>query len=149
VRDDALSATLRATGQRLTRPRAVVARLVSERDGPFTTGELVGAARAQGGRVGRATVFRTLELFERLGLLERLDLPVGGHAYVRCRPAHHHHLLCSRCGRSTEIPDLGLATVTAEVGRRTGFRVDAHRLELFGLCPDCLLAIGDGDAGRD
>lgn len=139
MRDDPFAA-LRATGQRLTRPRAAVARLVGERAGPFTTAELVREARQRRPRVGRATVFRTLELFERLRLLERLDLPDGQHAYVRCRPAHHHHLVCSRCGRSTEVADLGLSAVTAEVGRRTGFRVDEHRLELFGLCPDCLPA---------
>jgi Fe2+ or Zn2+ uptake regulation protein len=50
---------------------------------------------------------------------------------------HHHHVVCSRCASATEIGDLGLGTVAREVARRTGYRIDEHRLELFGLCPAC------------
>ena len=83
-------------------------------------------------------MFRTIDALEQLGLIERLDLPSGEHAYVACEPAHHHHVVCSRCGRTAEIEDAGLKTVVREIARRTGFRVDEHRLELFGLCPACL-----------
>jgi Fe2+ or Zn2+ uptake regulation protein len=130
-------AAVASSGDRLTRPRAAVAAMVARRDGPFTAGELISEGRERE-RVGRATVFRTLELFERLGLLERLDLPDGSHAYVRCRPAaHHHHVVCVECRRAVEIPDSGLQRVTADVARSTGFVLEGHRLELFGLCPTC------------
>jgi len=46
-------------------------------------------------------------------------------------------VVCSRCGRVTDIADEGLRAVVLEVARRTGYRVDEHRLELFGLCPAC------------
>ncbi len=59
------------------------------------------------------------------------------HAYVACVPTHHHHVICARCANATEIGDLGLGAVAREVARRTGYRVDEHRLELFGLCPAC------------
>jgi Fur family ferric uptake transcriptional regulator len=98
----------------------------------------VTAARNRRVGVGRATVFRTLELLAELGVVERLDLPSGEHAYVGCEPAHHHHVVCSRCGRTTEIEDAGLRAVMRDVARHTGYRVDEHRLELFGLCPACL-----------
>lgn len=124
-------------GRRRSRSRARVAQMVMARTGPFTAAELVAEGRARRPRVARATVFRALDLFQALGLVEQLDLPGGGHAYVRCLPAHHHHLVCSRCGRTVEVPDLGLTDVTAEIHRRTGFRIDEHRLELFGRCPRC------------
>ena len=54
--------------------------------------------------------------------------------------AHHHHAICTRCGRSLDVDDTGLATVLADIGRRSGFRVAAHRLELFGLCAACQAA---------
>lgn len=125
-------------GYRLTEPRRALARLVAAREGHFTASELVADARRNRTGVGRATVFRTLEVLEELGTVERLDLPSGEHAYVVCQRAHHHHVVCSRCGRTSEIDDAGLRVVVNEIARRTGYRVDEHRLELFGLCAACL-----------
>lgn len=85
----------------------------------------------------RATVFRSLDVLTDLGVVERLDLPTGEHAFVRCDPAHHHHIVCSTCGRSTEVDDNGLEAVAAAIERQSGYRVDTHRLELFGQCPAC------------
>jgi Fur family ferric uptake transcriptional regulator len=127
-------------GYRLTEPRRALAALIADQEGHFTAAELVAAARARRLGVGRATVFRTLELLEVIGAVERIDLPTGEHAYVGCEPAHHHHVVCSRCGRTSEIDDAGLRSVVREVARQTGYRVDEHRLELFGVCPACLAA---------
>lgn len=127
-------------GYRLTEPRRSLALLIADQDGHFTAAELVAAARTRHLGVGRATVFRTLEVLEGIGAVERLDLPTGEHAYVGCEPAHHHHVVCSRCGRTNEIDDAGLRPLVREVARQTGYRVDEHRLELFGLCPACLAA---------
>ena len=78
-----------------------------------------------------------------LGLVERLDLPSGEHAYVPCEPVHHHHLICSRCGRTEEVDDPRIERITRSIGRRTGYRIERHRLELFGLCPACAAAAAD------
>ena len=125
-------------GYRLTEPRRALAALIASRDGHFTAPDLVTQARAKRLGVGRATVFRTLEVLETLGAVERLDLPSGEHAYVVCERAHHHHVICSRCGRTDEIRDGSLQDLVGEIARRTGYRVDSHRLELFGLCPACM-----------
>ena len=125
-------------GYRLTAPRRALAGLIADRTGHFTAIDLASEARARHLAIGRATIFRTLEVLEALGAVERLDLPSGEHAYVVCEPDHHHHhVVCSLCGRTDEIEDAGLRTVVREVARRTGYRVDEHRLELFGLCPAC------------
>jgi len=124
-------------GYRLTEPRRSLAALIADQDGHFTAATLVEAAGERRLLFGRATVYRTLEVLEDLGAVERLDLPSGEHAYVGCEPAHHHHLICSGCGRTDPIEDAGLSTVVADISRRTGYRVDDHRLELFGLCPGC------------
>jgi Fur family ferric uptake transcriptional regulator len=130
--------TLDRAGYRLTEPRRRLAGLIGSREGHFTASDLVADARERRLGVGRATVFRTLEVLEELGAVERLDLPSGEHAYVVCQRAHHHHVVCSSCGRTSEIDDAGLRVVVGEIARRTGYRVDEHRLELFGLCPACL-----------
>jgi Fur family ferric uptake transcriptional regulator len=129
---------LEHAGYRLTGPRRALADLIASRGGTtFTAGDLVAEVRARHLGIGRATVFRAIELLESVGAVERVDLQNGDHVYVACIPTHHHHVICARCARTAEIGDLGLGAVAREVARRTGYRVDEHRLELFGLCPDC------------
>jgi Fe2+ or Zn2+ uptake regulation protein len=125
------------TGHRLTEPRLALAGLIAAREGHFTAADLVADARARHLVIGRATIFRALDLFTDLNVVERLELPSGEHAYVPCEPHHHHHVICSRCGRTDELGDWGMSTVVQEVASRTGYRIDTHRLEMFGLCPAC------------
>lgn len=124
-------------GYRLTGPRRSLAALIASRVGHFTATDLLSEARAKRLGVGRATIFRTLDVLEELGAVERLDFPSSERIYVVCKAAHHHHVVCSACGRTDEIDDAGLRAVVREVARRTGYRVDEHRLELFGVCPAC------------
>jgi Fur family ferric uptake transcriptional regulator len=134
---NSIVAALDAGGYRLTRPRRALADLIATHDGHFTAAELEEAARRRGIGVSRATLFRALDLLAELEVLERIDLPNGEHAYVPCVQAHHHHLVCSRCGRVSEVEDCGVAEAVAEIARRTGYRIESHRLELFGLCRHC------------
>ena len=125
-------------GFRLTGPRRVVAELIAERSGHFTANDLIAEAQERDLGIGRATIFRALDLFTELQLLERIDLPNGDHAYVPCLPDyHHHHVICQRCARVTEVQDLGLGGAIADMERKTGWTVQKHRLELYGLCPEC------------
>jgi Fur family ferric uptake transcriptional regulator len=128
---------LDAAGYRVTGPRRAVANLISDHDGYFTAADLEVIVHERRLGISRATLFRALELLTELQLLERVDLPNGDHAYVKCAPDHHHHVICSRCGRTTDVEDRGLADAVAEISRRSGYRIDSHRLELFGLCRHC------------
>ena len=132
-----LLTALERSDYRMTAPRRTVAALVADQPGHFAAADLVEAATARDLDVGRATIFRTLDVMLELGLVERLDLPTGEHAYVACESSHHHLVVCSACGRSEDVDDGGLRPIVRDIARRTGWRVDAHRLELFGLCPDC------------
>lgn len=124
-------------GYRRTSPRRALAQLVAEQGGHFTADELLAQSRRRRLGVTRATVFRSLDVLSDLGLVERLDLPTGEHAFVACEPEHHHHVVCSGCGRATPVEDAGLEQLAEAIGRSTGYRVEAHRLELFGRCPSC------------
>jgi Fur family transcriptional regulator, ferric uptake regulator len=125
-------------GMRVTRPRREIAKLIDRRNGHFTAAELLADAAERHVKVGRATIFRTLDLLSGQGALERIDLPSGEHAYVACEPEeHHHHVVCRSCGKSVEVADAGLQAVVREIGARSGFRIESHRLELYGLCPEC------------
>jgi Fe2+ or Zn2+ uptake regulation protein len=135
--------TLDDAGYRLTAPRLALAELIVDHDGHFTASDLAAAARDRRVGVSRATLFRALDLLVELGAVERLDLPSGDHAYVSCARIHHHHVVCSRCGRTAEVDDAGLNDAVAEIARASGFRIDAHRLELFGLCRHCQTLTAD------
>lgn len=137
-----LVAAIGRAGYRITGPRRLAAELVAGRDGHFTSADLIVDAERRHKAIGRATIFRTLDLLTSLGLVERVDLPDGNHAWVACETVHHHHAICTRCGRSLDVGDPGLDEILATIGARAGFDVTAHRLEVFGLCATCR-AIGD------
>jgi Fur family transcriptional regulator, ferric uptake regulator len=131
-------------GYRLTEPRRALADLILGHGGHFTASDLAAAARDRRIGVSRATLFRALEVMVELGVVERLDLPSGDHAYVPCATAHHHHVVCSRCGRTTDVDDVGINEAVREIARMTGYRIDSHRLELFGLCRPCQSIVDRG-----
>jgi len=139
-----LLTALERAGYRSTGPRRDVARLIADQAGPFSAADLVADAHDRRLGVGRATVFRTLEALSDAGAVERIDLPSGEHAYLACDPVHHHHIVCSGCGRNADIDDARVRAIVREVARQTGYRVDEHRLELFGRCPTCLAAEAHG-----
>ncbi|MDH4141393.1 MAG: transcriptional repressor [Chloroflexota bacterium] len=135
-----LIAALEDAGYRVTGPRRNVVGLIAGRSGHFTAADLVTESNRRRLGVGRATVFRTIEVLSDVGVVERIDLPSGEHAYIACQPVHHHHVVCSGCGRTRDVDDAGLRHVVRDIARQTGYRVDDHRLELFGLCPECQTA---------
>lgn len=124
-------------GARMTEPRRRLAELVDNQPGPFTAADLLVAAQGAGLAVGRATVFRTLALLDAQGVVERIDLPSGDHAYVACARGHHHHAVCVECGRVTDLPEIEIGLDVEELSRRSGYEIESHRLELFGRCPAC------------
>jgi Fur family ferric uptake transcriptional regulator len=133
----AVQDALDEAGYRLTEARRTIADLIAARSGHFTAADLVADARIRRLGIGRATIFRTLDVLADLHAVERLDLPTGDHAYVACERAHHHHVVCSNCGASRDIDDAGWRAVVRDIERRTGYRIDDHRLELFGFCAAC------------
>jgi Fur family ferric uptake transcriptional regulator len=89
--------------------------------------------------VGRATVYRSLEQLEGLGLIQRVD--VGGDAagYERVDPEghHHHHIVCDRCGRVVAFEDDRLERAILAVTKRPDFKFSSHEVTLRGECANC------------
>ena len=134
-RSDWMLRRLEQGGLRMTGQRQTVVRTVAAKAGAFNPEALVDELRPGG--IGRATVYRTLELLEREGMLTRLHLD-GCHGYTVCDEGHHHHLVCSSCG--TVVP-VDATRVEAEIRRLAAeleFRVDTHLLEFAGRCKSCL-----------
>jgi Fur family transcriptional regulator, ferric uptake regulator len=136
VDTDQLLEHLAERGYRMTGPRRQIVAALAE-GGSTTAQDLYERLRRSGSGIGRATVFRTLEILSQLGILERVHLPDGCHTYILTQPGHHHHLVCSDCGTVLEFSDCRLEEALDLLARRTAFRIDGHWLEVFGVCQGC------------
>lgn len=137
MREAQLRALVGGAGHKVTESRGAVLTSLAGRDSPFTASELIEEIARSAPEVGRATVFRTLDLLIGLGAAERVRLPGGQDGYVLCGLPHHHHVVCSSCGSVGEVEDRALEAAIASAVRETGFALQAHALELTGLCPPC------------
>jgi Fur family ferric uptake transcriptional regulator len=122
-------------GLRLTGRRQLVVHTIAEKPGSFTPEALVDQLRPHG--IGRATVYRALELLERLGVLTRVHLGAC-HAFTVCDEGHHHHLLCSSCNTVVPVDASAIESEIQKLAQHLHFRVDTHMLEFAGRCADCL-----------
>ena len=101
--------------------------------------EIEDRLREEDRRVGRASVYRILELLVERGLVARLELGDGLARYELIDPAgeHHHHLLCDECGRLVPFDDRDLERSIDRLARRLHFRPRGHEVVLHGACDDC------------
>lgn len=94
------------------------------------------------GQLDRATIYRTVELFEKLGIAHRLN--IGWKYKIELSDiftGHHHHMRCTKCGKILELPPNSmLETMIDTVAARTKFAPRNHSLEIYGLCPACRLS---------
>lgn len=132
-------ATLATAGYRRGGARNAVVELLEQQHCALTAQEIDDRLRAEGRSVGRASVYRILELLTELRLVQRIDVGQGVARYERHQPDgdHHHHLVCDHCGRVAPFEDPALEQAIASVSRRLSFAVDDHDVVLHGACGDC------------
>jgi len=132
-------AGLAAAGYQRGAARRAVIECLGRQSCAITAQEIEKELRGAGAGVGRASIYRTLEQLEQLGLVHRLDLGTGIASYEVAAEGgkHHHHLLCERCGRLIPFEDSGLERAISNLSRRNDFEVAAHDVTLRGLCPRC------------
>ncbi len=128
---------LTSEGHRLTMPRQAIIKLVAPRHDHFSAQEVWDEVRDQHTGIGRATVFRTLDLLAELGVLNRIHTGDGCHRYTVCETRHHHHLMCVQCGTVTALEAAGIEQQIRRMAGEAGFEVLTHHLELIGRCASC------------
>ena len=137
MQETQLRSLLRGGGYKLTPSRERILSVLSSQRRGFTAAELLESVRASDPEIGRATVFRTLDTLISLDALERIRLPGGQEGYVLCEPTHHHHVVCSSCGAIGEVDAAVFDRTLAAAVRDSGFTLQAHTLELLGVCSVC------------
>jgi Fur family ferric uptake transcriptional regulator len=128
---------LAAAGERVTRQRPLIAERLGRARRQLTADELYRRLRGDEPSIGRATVFRTLETLVDAGVARRLELEGHVYAYVACQPEHHHHLVCTSCGRVEEIDEAYVRPIARRVAADRGFEIDDARLDFYGRCASC------------
>ena len=136
---EAVSLEVEARGYRVTPSRrAVIAAVLQER-GHFTVDDLLRRCRG----AGRATVFRTIRLLTELGIVCRVLLDDGSlHYRHSLRAQHHHHLVCTGCGRVQDLDECSVSDLVRELSRSTGYGIEGHWLEFYGHCAECRVRAG-------
>ena len=129
-------ADLRAQGYRLTPQRELVLAAVRQLD-HGSPEEILSRVRESAKGVNISTVYRTLELLEKLGLVSHTHLGHGAPAYHATTEPDHLHLVCRNCERVTEVEPTIAAGLVGDVAARFGFRTDLRHLTVFGTCREC------------
>jgi len=123
--------------QRQTRQRAAVSDLLTELNEFRSAQQLHEALRDRGVQVGLTTVYRSLQSLTNTGEVDSLITNEGETVYRKCSEAHHHHLVCRKCGATVEIEGPTVERWSDAIAAEHGFTEVSHTLELFGLCAQC------------
>jgi Fur family transcriptional regulator, ferric uptake regulator len=135
---------LRQHGLPVTQQREVVADVVFGSTAHLSVEEIEAELKKRGERIGKATIYRTMEILVRSGLVEDHDFGDGfkryEHLFGHQGGHQHQHLVCTNCRSVTEFRRPEIQRIQDEVARAHGFLPARHRLEVYGLCPDCRAA---------
>ena len=134
----ALKASLRKLTRKVTGARLAILEVLRTHPHPLANKQIFAALPKN--TCDLATVYRSVQMLEKLGIVKRFDFGDGTARFeMACSDAecHHHHLICTKCDAVVEIEDCFPKELEQRIGRQHGFRQVTHRLEFFGICPEC------------
>ena len=128
-----LVAALEDLGQRMTGQRARLAQYLETKPGAFSAEEI----NAELPGVGRATIYRTLKLLVDAGALCKTAMPDGSPRYKVDDAIHHHHVVCTSCGKVDEFRHPAVERMLRAMRQEVPGEIVGHRLEIFVTCESC------------
>ncbi len=131
--------SLRQQGYRVTRPRLLVMEIIASTETPLTPQEIYRNTLTRADPPGIASVYRTLEMLDRLGLIQQIHQPGGCHGIWPTQEGHKHYLICNDCGHLSVIDGSEqIESYISAIEDQTGYQVEDHWLQFFGLCEGCV-----------
>jgi Fur family ferric uptake transcriptional regulator len=133
-----LAQRLRRDSRKLTGPRRAILEILQRKAHPMSTKEIFQALAK--GDCDLATVYRSVHLLESMGMVKRYDFGDGIARFELLEEGddgHHHHLVCTRCAEVVEIDECFTRELEERIASRSGFKAVTHKLEFFGVCPQC------------
>jgi Fur family ferric uptake transcriptional regulator len=133
-----LTVQLRRNARRITGPRQAILEVLRRHPHPMTNKEIF--AELPRGDCDLATIYRSMHLLQEMGMVKRFDFGDGTARFELIgvgQDAHHHHLVCTQCAAIVELEECFSPELEATIAARSGFKSVTHKLEFFGICPDC------------
>ena len=124
-------------GYRLTPQRMMIVSAMESSDDHISAEEIYAQVAAKYSNVNISTVYRTLELLKKLGLVYEIDLGEGRIRYHAEGSGHHHHLVCQNCGKVIDIHEASLSSLRDILLHEYNFQAELRHVGIFGLCEDC------------
>ncbi|MCM8710463.1 transcriptional repressor [Clostridium sp. SYSU_GA19001] len=138
---ESLKSNLKEKGYKLTPQRRAIVDIIIRNEGShLTTEELYDLVKVECPEIGLATVYRTIQLLEELGVVSKLDLNDGCYRYELVHEAeshHHHHLICNNCGKVIEVEGDLLEVLEHEIESKYNFKIKNHSVKFYGICENC------------
>ncbi len=138
---DAIKEKLRKEGYKLTRQRrAILKVIIDNHDEHLSSDDVYNIVREKYPDLGIATVYRTLQLFEKLNIVYKLNFDDGCSRYeinTGSDHHHHHHLICLSCGKVAEVKLDLLDSLEAEIENQEEFTIVDHNVKFYGYCSEC------------
>ncbi len=133
-----MTSILRHRGYRLTPQRRTVLNVIAQSQEHLSPQAIWEKVHLENPGIGLVTVYRTLDILARLGLICEVHAGGSCRSYLLRHPQeHHHHLICSACGQVVDFVDCGLEELEHRLGEKTGFSIEGHLLEFLGRCRRC------------
>lgn len=131
----------------LTHQRETIAMALFESERHLSVDDLEERLRARNEHVGKATIYRTLNLLVEAELARELDFGEGFKRYEhQAGEARHDHLICTGCAKVIRFSRAALDDLQEEIASEMGFEVESRRLKIYGVCADCRAAANDLEA---
>jgi len=130
---------LKEDGCRITDKREIIVRvLVDNHDKLLSVDDILTLCKKENDTINLTTIYRNLERLASLDLVYRknLDRVTTGYKLV-CKDSHHHHLICSECGKTVAIDYCPISSELLEEANSLGFSITNHNLDLYGVCNKC------------
>ena len=137
VRLQQLTRKLRDRGHRLTPQRLAVLKILAVSEGHPTVQQIYDQIKADFPMTSLATVYKTVTLIKDMGEVLELSFSDGSNHYAGNKPFPHPHLICTKCKSITDPEVPGQATLFQQVEEATGYEILSHRLDFYGICPQC------------
>ena len=134
---DELIAKLKTRGYRLTPQRIAILKILAVSTGHPSVEQIYENVKVDFPTTSLATVYKTVTLLKEMGEILELGFGNEGNRYDGNKPYPHPHLICLKC-KSILDPDVSrLSDLTQQVAQMTGFQITGHRLDFYGICPQC------------
>ena len=129
---------LRRHGYKITPQRRSIISAIAYSHEHLTPAAIYERVHQENPSIGLVTIYRTLEVLEELDLICEMHAGGSCRSYLMRRPSeHHHHIICSDCGRVIDFLDCDLGDLEKRLARETGYKINGHLLEFLGQCYQC------------